>query len=1068
MKKAKRPLSLLMALVLLLSLAVPAFAAEEPETRTLVSWVGGTSPVNNGGNDILEGVRLIHHGRLQTSASGNLSAQNWKGTRNFADGEVFTDTVFAISSSGYKELTVSMVAGSNGNAPASYWVDYSTDGVTWITAEEKLAAPGVKANTVESAVSSSVKLPDGASNRKNLSIRIRQASPALSEYDAGALYIYSLAVTGTVTEPLPTPCELSSDIDGISFVKGQTQEFHFSTVANDDMGTLVTATSVFNDFDAVEKLEYYEPNGAAPGWYELKGMSFGPEGGFPLSDAESSFRVTFRSAGEFPVSVTLKAADGRVLGTLEATFRVQEEKPDEPTGEYAGKTVIIHTNDVHGAIAGYAKAAALKKDFEAKGANVLLVDAGDFCQGTPYVSTTKGAAAVEIMNAAGYDVVTLGNHDFGYGYTQLVENLENASFEVLCCNVFKDGMSIYPSLTLREFDGIKVGFFGVLTPSTQTQADPTQIKGLEFASGERLCALAQQNVDILRLMGADLVVCLSHLGTDDTAAPNRSVDLLAGVTGIDMVIDGHSHSVITATADLPVQSTGTAFANIGVVIVDNETHNVCDSYLVPVTDDMADEPETAAVAQVVLDRVDAEYGRVFARSEVDLNGDKAPGNRTMETNLGDLVTDAMRWKILQNKDGLTVDEDHVVAVTNGGGIRAWIRAGDITKKDVNTVLPFGNTLSVVYITGAELLEALEASTFSTPAAVGGFPQVSGISFTVAACAEYKPQAEPYPGSTYYGPESINRVTINSINGKAFDPEDVYAVVTHDFCAVGGDTYYAFAAASAQFDTGIPLDETLMEFITQELGGVVGREYAAPKGRIDITPERHIGGDWETVMPSCVKEGGNAVRRCAYCGCLLDSIDTEYTPGDHSSCFFTDIASSGFHDEIIYANKAGLASGYADGTFRPNANVTRAQFVTFLWRMAGEPEAAEGTLSFTDAGEIAAPFRSAVAWGVEQGIIAGYGDNSFRPNQNISRAQMATFIYRYLVNIAGWVVPAEAMASAGYKDEAEISVNYIDAVNAMAYLGIMKGVNTAPDFRADGVSTRGMAAAVILRTAKAEF
>ena len=164
--------------------------------------------------------------------------------------------------------------------------------------------------------------------------------------------------------------------------------------------------------------------------------------------------------------------------------------------------------------------------------------------------------------------------------------------------------------------------------------------------------------------------------------------------------------------------------------------------------------------------VDKEYGVVFAKSEVTLNGAKAPnGNRDSETNNGDLITDAMLWKVMQNKEGLTVDADHVVAITNGGGIRAAIKPGDVTKKDINTVLPFGNTVAVVYVTGEQLLEALEASTFSTPTAVGGFPQVSGINFTIHTGKAYDKNDATYPESTYYGPKTINRVTIGSINGR---------------------------------------------------------------------------------------------------------------------------------------------------------------------------------------------------------------------------------------------------------------------------------------------------------------
>ncbi|MBQ7282610.1 MAG: 5'-nucleotidase C-terminal domain-containing protein, partial [Spirochaetales bacterium] len=243
--------------------------------------------------------------------------------------------------------------------------------------------------------------------------------------------------------------------------------------------------------------------------------------------------------------------------------------------------------------------------------------------------------------------------------------------------------------------------------------------------------------------------------------------------------------------------------------------------------------EVLAAAKQIIAEVDADYGVKFAESKVDLNGEKAPGNRNMETNNGDLITDSMLWAIVSNPSALEVPEENVVAITNGGGIRAWIRKGDVSMKDVNTVLPFGNTVAVVYVSGAELLEALEASTYCTPAAVGGFPQVAGMKYTIDTTKEYAPNAESYPESTYYGPSEIRRVTINEINGKPFDPEATYAVVTNNFCAVGGDTYYAFAAATSQFDTGLPLDEVLMDYITKVLNGVIGEQYAEPQGRITV-------------------------------------------------------------------------------------------------------------------------------------------------------------------------------------------------------------------------------------------
>ena len=526
-----------------------------------------------------------------------------------------------------------------------------------------------------------------------------------------------------------------------------------------------------------------------------------------------------------------------------------------PAPTMAGKTVILHSNDVHGAVAGYAYMAALKAQYEAQGAEVILVDAGDYSQGTTYVSSTKGADAVAMMNAAGYDVVTLGNHEFDYGYAQLAENMKQAKFKVLCADVFDaNGKTIFDgNTTYTTKSGVKLGFFGMETPETQTKANPALIKGLKFATDEAFYAAAKTQVAALK--DADLVICLAHLGVDAESKPYRSYDLYSKVEGIDFIIDGHSHTVMTKGENgEPIQSTGTAFANVGLIVIDDATKKIEKNELLPVyhTEKNAEgkdvsvpnyegDAKVAAAAQAIIDRVLAEYGAVFAKSEVELNGAKAPnGNRDSETNNGDLIADAMVWQVMQNREGLTVDADHVVAITNGGGIRAAIKAGDITKNNINTVLPFGNTISLVYISGAKLLEALEASTYCTPNAVGAFPQVSGLKFTVDTGKAYDANAETYPGSTYYGPKTINRVTIESVNGKEFKADDTYAVITNNFCAGGGDTYYAFASAETVIDTGIPMDVAVMDYITNQLKGVVGETYAKPQGRITVViPETPV-------------------------------------------------------------------------------------------------------------------------------------------------------------------------------------------------------------------------------------
>ena len=534
------------------------------------------------------------------------------------------------------------------------------------------------------------------------------------------------------------------------------------------------------------------------------------------------------------------------------TLLVSSAWADEPK-PLDGKTVILHTNDVHGSIELYAKVAAMKGDYEAQGAQVILADAGDYSQGTVYVSVNKGKDAVTMMNAAGYDVATIGNHEFDYGYAQLKSNLDSAAFKVVCANVLQDGSPVFDAYTMINKGGVQVAFVGLETPEAQTKANPALIQGLTFLAGDEMYAAVQTQVDAARTAGADIVIVLTHLGVDSSSEPNTSYDLYKKVNGIDFIIDGHSHTVMTKGPEgEPIQSTGTALNNIGVITIDNATKKIesnelipiwhteeVDGKEVPVYDYTKSDETVANAAKAIIDPIDADYDQKFAESAVDLNGAKAPGNRTEETNLGDLITDAMMWAIKTKAPG--VDMNNAVAITNGGGIRAAIAKGDITKKDVNTVLPFGNTLAVVYVKGSELLEALEVSTYCTPKSLGGFPQFAGMEVELNTACEYDANDTTYPGSTYFGPKSINRITIKTVNGKAFDKDATYAVITNDFLAAGGDTYYAFAAAQTQFDTGLPLDEILMEYITVELNGVVTDKYAAPQGRLTIVNDPPVPG-----------------------------------------------------------------------------------------------------------------------------------------------------------------------------------------------------------------------------------
>ena len=669
-----------------------------------------------------------------------------------------------------------------------------------------------------------------------------------------------------------------------------------------------------------------------------------------------------------------------------ATTREPEVMTEEAT--MAGKTVILHTNDVHGAIAGYAYIAQLKADYEAKGAEVILVDAGDYSQGEVYVSDTKGLDAVEMMNATGYNVVSLGNHEFDYGFAQLKDNMSKAKFKVLCADVFNaDGTPIFDAnYTYTTKSGVKIGFFGMETLETQTKANPALIKGLTFATDDAFTKAAADQVKALK--DDDIVICVSHLGVDAESKPYRSTDLYAAVKGIDFIIDAHSHTVMTKGENgEPIQSTGTKFANIGVIVIDDASKKIESNSLCEIKEDTAKDAAVAAAAQKIIDRIDKEYGAVFAKSEVELNGAKAPnGNRDSETNNGDLITDAMLWKVMQNKEGLTVDADHVVAITNGGGIRDYIKVGDVTKKDIKTVLPFGNTVAVIYVTGAELLEALEASTYSLP--VGGFPQVCGISYTISTAVAYDANAETYPSSTYYGPKTINRVSINSINGKEFKVDDTYAVVTNNFVADGGDTYYAFAAATSKFDTGMTLDVAVMEYITKELKGVIGKQYAEPQGRILMNPFKDVKvSSWF----------GKYVIDLYNDGIINGTSATTYAPNDtltwaaalklllvsHGDLKAADATGADWSkNTIAKAAELGLVAADLDGA----KAISRLEFCQVAAKLNKLAESKTES-KFTDCAD------GYVMALVDAKVISGMTETTFEPDASLTRAQIAKIIYQ---------------------------------------------------------------------------
>ena len=508
---------------------------------------------------------------------------------------------------------------------------------------------------------------------------------------------------------------------------------------------------------------------------------------------------------------------------------------------YEGDLVVIHTNDIHGHFdtvegkqLGMAAVASLKQYYEGQGANVLLLDAGDFSQGTTLVSYFDGGSSVLFMNAAGYDAATLGNHEFDFGFEELQIMDTLADFPILDANILdkETGEPYFEDNKIFAFDNMKVGVFGLDTAEAQTKASPKNVKDITILDGQELYACAQEQVNTLKAQGCDYIICLGHLGVDDESVGRRSVDVAANTTGIDLFVDGPSHTEMDGGLEVNgtvITSIGNYLANIGVVVYDQETKTEKASLVKAADYKGGYDATVAGFVKAHQDIVDAAYSGLFATAAVDLNGEREPGVRTQETNLGDFAADAYLYAAQQYMgDAVKVDG----AIQNGGGVRASIPAGPITMNTLYTVFPFGNSVSVVKVTGAQLLEALEASCSAAPAALGGFPQVSGIVFTIDTSIPYVNGLQ-YPDSTYFAPAVPgSRVTITSVGGRDFSLTDSYYIAVNNFMADGGDTYYVFTQAQEVIDTGVIDAEGLISYVNS-LGGVIGDTYAAPKGNITI-------------------------------------------------------------------------------------------------------------------------------------------------------------------------------------------------------------------------------------------
>jgi len=462
--------------------------------------------------------------------------------------------------------------------------------------------------------------------------------------------------------------------------------------------------------------------------------------------------------------------------------------PAEEAAEAAKKDVVIlYTNDVHTYIDGvlsYDVIAALKDELEKEYEIVLLVDAGDHVQGTAYGSMDKGASIIELMNAAGYDLATLGNHEFDYGMDGAMNIIDWADFPYTSCNFYheKDGVkgeAVLEAAHIFDYEGTKVAFVGITTPESFTKSTPAYfqdemgnyIYGISGGEdGSVLYADVQLAIDTVKDQ-ADYVIALGHLGDDPASQPWTSEETIANVSGLDAFIDGHSHSTIAGKEVIDkdgnavvLSQTGEYFDAIGMMIIDGETGEIKTDLISyneltePVVDENGEpvlnedgeqetqvvgyefvselysgaswcsDEEVKAMQDAWIAEIDEQLGEVIGSTALTFDNYDAGGNRlvrSQETNTGDFAADALYY--LFDEMGLDVD----VAIMNGGGVRNKAITGDISYKTCKEIHTFGNVACLQTITGQQLLDALEWGARGVGSEeIGGFLHVAGITYKV--------------------------------------------------------------------------------------------------------------------------------------------------------------------------------------------------------------------------------------------------------------------------------------------------------------------------------------------------
>ena len=515
---------------------------------------------------------------------------------------------------------------------------------------------------------------------------------------------------------------------------------------------------------------------------------------------------------------------------------------------------ILYTNDVHTYIDNkspkptYAAIAALKKSIEDTGRDVLLVDAGDHIQGTAYGSMDDGATIIELMNEAGYDLATPGNHEFDYGMARAKAVLQEADFPYVSCNWvdLRTGFNVLPSVKFFFVGGRKIAFVGVTTPETFTKSTPAYFMNdaqtkyiydiLGGEDGQKLYDAVQEAIDKAEFWGADTIIGLGHLGVDPSSSPWTSEEVIAHTHGFTAFIDGHSHTVMAnkqvtdaSGKAVTLTQTGSYFKNIGKMTVGADgtiTTELIDTY-------EGLDAAVAATASNWISAVDDMLGEEIAVGDTKFYiNDPATGKRRIrsgETNLGDFVADGI-YTYFNEIEELHCD----VAIMNGGGIRTDVEAGPWSFKTCKTVSPFGNVACLMSVTGQQIQDALEfGARFagSEGKENGGFLQVAGARYTIHPMIPNTVQTNDK--NVWTGSAATPRVSNVEIYDKTtgtykpLDPNATYALAGMNYTLRNlGDGFAMFDGATL-----------IKDYVSEDY--LVMSSYAAMFGGVDANGLPHL-------------------------------------------------------------------------------------------------------------------------------------------------------------------------------------------------------------------------------------